>query len=78
LLSHCRLFLTRIERKYECDLYLADLTEFGLTLQSRAPALPNQAGLHLIPDMDCGVDQETIQQEDGITWRYSVHRFVKK
>ena len=50
-LQYCRLFLTRIERKYECDLYLADLTEFGLTLQSRAPALPNQAGLHLIPDM---------------------------
>ena len=82
LLYQCicsRLFLTRIDRSYECDMFFPDLARFGLHINSENKCLQQkQSTFRLAGEEDKDVDDTTEVKENEVTWTYRVYRFTNE
>ena len=74
----CRLYLTQINKTFECDVYFPNLQQFGETFSQSALIVENPCSYHLEDVTDADVDTNTTEEENGVQWRYRVMQFVRK
>lgn len=79
MISYCRLYISLIDQKFECDVYFPNLQEFGLKIcPSPSYTVKNMFGLKLVDFLDQDVDTDIVENENGTTWRYKVLEFVNE
>jgi len=78
-LDNSRLFLTRINKTYECDRFFPDLSRFGLRINSENDCLKDlKTRFRLVVDKDEDVDDKRGVQEKEVTWTYHVYKFTSE
>ena len=73
-----RLYLTLIEAQFECDAFFPNLKIFGLTCLPSEYCVKSEEALELVDVCDDDVIIDTIETENGISWKYKVLQFVQK
>ena len=71
-----RLFLTKINETFKCDVFFPDLQCFGVDLGSKNESLKEvETNIKLVVDHDPDVDDSGEKEEKGVVWKYFVYKF---